>query len=166
MEPLKKIYYKPKAIIKSPVIFLPISMVFALLICALLEINIVILCCFGLVAVMLILGLNRAVKSALTFYPDGIAFFDKYFISFDEIENISLPSSKQIILFALKRKSPHTWWINCWQIYMPQRCDMIWLIQNKQPNDIVLNNITGLGTPLEELLACFPADIPIIENED
>lgn len=166
MEPLKKIYYRPNAIIKSPVIFLPLLMIAAALFLALSGIDRVVLCCFGLGALLLIIGLHLAVKSALTFYPEGVAFFDKHFISFDEIEQIIIPSSRELMLFSLKQKNARTGRINNWQIYPLQRNNLTWLLHNKQPNDIILNNINGLDTRPEELLVCFPADIPVTFDED
>lgn len=177
MEPIKNIYYpqsyKTKKLISLFFIVILLWMTIPIFLNAESWDKIAIIFLLYALGMLFVLYLYLLItKPALAFSRDSIYFF-RHRILFDEIEKITVSKTQRLILFTLKRKNSKTNRINNAQIFVDynnmlslSRDEYLWLAQNKNPNNILLYNIFGFDTPLEELLNYFPKEIPIIYEED
>ena len=174
MELFKKIYYPKKYRVKK-LIFLPLGLIimFLLLLQTFTEqtppiIQIMLLICVIAIAFLLFL----AIEPVLAFSSDSVYFY-KQRILFGEIESIKISETGKLILFTLRQKNNKSWLIDCKQtLFDPQmirflsKNDFKLLAATKHLNKITLYNTLGFDTPLEEILSCFPSNIPIIEDKE
>lgn len=179
MELFKKIYY-PKKYRIGKLICLPIMLIILLLLVFQMafaeyedvETKLINGALFSIIIFALIFLFFITINPVLTFSSDSV-YFHKHRILFGEIEKIQISKTGKILLFSLRRERNKAWLIDCEQLlFDPQVLRLIpiedrkWMAAHKGSHNIFLYNILGFDTPLEEILSCFPQNIPIIEDKD
>lgn len=179
MELFKKIYY-PKEHRTGKLIILPILLIILLLMAfelissgsediqTKLIMGVAFLVCISCDIILLFVTMNPV----LAFSPDSMYIY-KHRILYGEIEKIQISKSRKIILFSLRQEKHNAWIIDCEQIFFDTQIlrlllieDFKWRASHKDPRNIFLYNTLGFDTPLEEILSCFPTNIPIIEEKE